>query len=42
MCKQIARAQRLRMKRHFLELYLFEDRLGKAVIYAAGAQKYSE
>ena len=30
------------MNRHFLDLYFFEDKLGKAVIYAAGAQKHSE
>ena len=41
-CKQVARAQRLIMNKHCLDLYLFEDKLGKAVIYAAGAQKYSE
>ena len=41
-CKQVARAQRLIMNRHCLDLYLFEDKLGKAVIYTAGAQKYGE
>ena len=30
------------MNKHCLDLYLFEDKLEKAVIYAAGAQKYSE
>ena len=30
------------MNRHCLDLYLFEDKLEKAVIYTAGAQKYSE
>ena len=42
MCKQVARAQRLIMNRRCPDLYLFEDKLGKAVIYATGAQKYSE
>ena len=30
------------MNRHCLDLYLFEDKLEKVVIYVAGAQKYSE
>ena len=40
--KQVARAHRLIMNRHCLDLYWFEDKLGKEVIYAAGAQKYSK